>query len=49
MQRETSAEVVLLPPLPAAVTKVNPDLPPEAIAAAMDQLARDRSAMLSGV
>ncbi|MBA3960596.1 MAG: HsdR family type I site-specific deoxyribonuclease [Chthoniobacterales bacterium] len=46
LQRETSAEVVLLTRLQAALTKLNPQLPPEAITAATDQLARDRSAML---
>lgn len=44
--RETSAEVVLLSRLRAALAKLNPQLPPEAIVAAMDQLARDRATML---
>ncbi|MGH8703117.1 MAG: hypothetical protein ACREVR_18345, partial [Burkholderiales bacterium] len=43
--RETSGEVVLLPRLRAALEKLNPKLPPEAIAIAVDELARDRSAM----
>lgn len=43
--RETKGEVVLAPRLHAALTRLNPALPPEAIAAAVDELARDRSAM----
>ncbi len=43
--RETPSEVVLLPRLRAALEKLNPSLPPEAITAAVDELARDRSAM----
>ena len=43
--RETPGEVVLLPRLRAALEKLNPSLPPEAIAAAVDELTRDRSAM----
>ena len=43
--RETSGEVVLVPRLRAALEKLNPKLPPEAIASAVDELARDRSAM----
>jgi len=44
--RETKGEVVLVVRLRAALTKLNPTLPPEAIAAAVDELSRDRSTML---
>src|SRR5262245_11875641 len=44
--RETPGEVVLLARLCAALEQLNPSLPPEAIAAALDELTRDRSAML---
>ena len=44
--RETKGEVVLAAKLRAALTKLNPALPPEAIAAAVDELIRDRSTML---
>ncbi len=44
--RETSGEVVLVGRLRAALEKLNPFLPAEAIAAAVDELTRDRSAML---
>ncbi len=43
--RETSGEVVLVPRLRAALERLNPQLPAEAIASAMDELTRDRSAM----
>lgn len=43
--RETKGEVVLVERLRAALTMLNPDAPPEAIRSAMDELARDRSAM----
>ena len=43
--RETKSEVVLTERLRVALTKLNPDLPPEAIQTAIDELARDRSAM----
>ena len=43
--RETKGEVVLLPRLRAALERLNPSLPPEAISAAVDELTRDRSAM----
>ncbi len=43
--RENKGEVVLVPRLRAALEKLNPALPPEAIAAAVDELTRDRSAM----
>ena len=44
--RETKGEVVLGPRLRAALTRLNPTLPPEAITAAVDELTRDRSAMI---
>jgi type I restriction enzyme, R subunit len=43
--RETKGEVVLVPRLRAALVKLNPTLPPEAITTAIDELTRDRSAM----
>ncbi len=43
--RETSGEVVLLQRLRAALTQLNPGMPLEAIATALDELSRDRSAM----
>ena len=43
--RETKGEVVLVPRLRASLNKLNPALPPEAINSALDELARDRSAM----
>ena len=43
--RETKGEVVLVARLRAALEKLNPALPPEAITAAIDELTRDRSAM----
>jgi len=43
--RETKGEVVLADRLRAALVKLNPKLPPEAIDSAVDELARDRSAM----
>ena len=43
--RETPGEAVLLPRLRAALERLNPSLPPEAIAGAVDELTRDRSAM----
>lgn len=43
--RETKSEAVLLPRLRAALERLNPSLPPEAISQAIDQLIRDRSAM----
>src|SRR5204862_3801701 len=46
LNRETSGEVVLVSRLRAALERLNPALPPEAIAAAVDELTRDRSAML---
>ena len=43
--RETPGEVVLVSRLRAALARLNPALPPEAITAAVDELTRDRSAM----
>src|ERR1039458_866508 len=43
--RETNGEVVLVSRLRAALERLNPTLPPEAITAAVDELTRDRSAM----
>jgi type I restriction enzyme R subunit len=43
--RETKGEVVLVERLRDALTKLNRDLPSEAIQAAVDELIRDRSAM----
>jgi len=44
--RETSGEVVLVGRLRMALERLNPSLPPEATTAAVDELTRDRSAML---
>ncbi len=46
LSRETSAEVLLLKRLQRALEKLNRNLSPAAIAAAVDELSRDRSAML---
>ncbi len=43
--REMSGEAVLTPRLRAALERLNPQLPQEAIVSAMDELTRDRSAM----
>ena len=43
--RETRGDVVLTERLRAALTQLNPGLPAEAIQTAVDELARDRSAM----
>lgn len=43
--RETKGELVLVERLRSALTKLNPSLPAEAIQAAIDDLARDHSAM----
>jgi type I restriction enzyme R subunit len=45
LPRETKGEVVLVSRLRAVLERLNPALPPEAIAAAVDELVRDRSAM----
>ncbi len=44
--RETKGEVVLVSRLRAALERLNSTLPPEALTAAVDELIRDRSAML---
>lgn len=44
--RETKGEVVLAIPLRAALVRLNPTLPAEAINNAIDEISRDRSAML---
>jgi len=43
--RATRAEVVIQPRLRAALQRLNPTLPPQAIRAAIDELTRDRSSM----
>jgi len=43
--RDASSEVVLSTRLKSGLEKLNPDLPPEAISQAMDEIRRDRSAM----
>lgn len=43
--RETSSSVVLIPRLRSALVLLNPDLPPEGIALAIEELTRDRSVM----
>jgi type I restriction enzyme R subunit len=43
--RETRSEAVLVDRLRAALTRLNPGLPAEAIGSAVDELTRDRSAM----
>jgi type I restriction enzyme R subunit len=43
--RETMGDVVLVSRLRAALVRLNPALPPEAITAAVDESTRDRSAM----
>ena len=43
--RETKGEVVLASRLRAALVRLNPTLPQEAITTAMDELIRDRSGM----
>jgi len=44
--RDTKGDVVLVPRLRAALERLNPILPSEAISAAIDELTRDRSSML---
>src|ERR1700674_5588427 len=44
--RDTKGDVVLVPRLRAALERLNPALPSEAVSAAVDELTRDRSAML---
>ena len=43
--RRDRSEVVLLPRLRAALQRLNPDQPPEAIGAAIEEISRNRSAM----
>lgn len=43
--RETTADVVLVPKLRAALQKLNPDVADDAIQLAIEELAKDRSAM----
>ena len=43
--RETTADVVLVPKLKAAIKKLNPDVADDAIQLAVDELTKDRSAM----
>ena len=43
--RETKSEVVLIPKLRAALERLNPSLPSDAITSAINELARDRAAM----
>jgi type I restriction enzyme, R subunit len=43
--RETSSEVILFSRLRPALAKLNPELPPEALELAMQELSRDRSLM----
>ncbi len=43
--RETKGEVILGARLRAALERLNPGLPPEAVAMAVDEIVRDRSAM----
>jgi type I restriction enzyme, R subunit len=45
LARETSGEVVLIARLKAALARLNPGLPPEAVGTAIEELTRDRSAM----
>jgi len=47
--RETKDEVVLVSRLRAALERLNPALPPEAITAAMDELTCDRLVMIPGL
>jgi type I restriction enzyme R subunit len=43
--RSTKSEVILVPTLRAALEKLNPQLPAEAVTEAVEELVRDRSAM----
>lgn len=43
--RRSPSEVVLLPRLRAALQRLNPDQPPEALTSAIDELTRNRSSM----
>ncbi len=44
--RETPGEVVLLPRLQTALERLNPRLPPEAVSSAIEEITRNRAAML---
>jgi type I restriction enzyme, R subunit len=44
--RDTKSDAVLVPRLRAALQRLNAAMPPEAISSAVDQLTRDRSAMI---
>jgi len=44
--RDTKSDTVLVPRLRAALQRLNAAVPPEAISSAVDQLTRDRSAMI---
>jgi type I restriction enzyme R subunit len=46
LQRETKGDVVLVSRLRVALERLKPTLPPEAVASAVDELTRDRSAMI---
>lgn len=46
LRRETKSEVVLVSRLRAVLERLNPALPPEAITTAVDEVTRDRSAMM---
>ena len=43
--RETLSDIVIIPCLKSALFRLNPDLPEEAIALAIDGLTRDRSSL----
>jgi type I restriction enzyme, R subunit len=43
--RETKSEIILIPGLHAALERLNPALPSEAISSATEELTSDRSAM----
>ena len=43
--RETTADVILVPKLKAALKKLNPDVAEDAIRLAVEELTKDRSAM----
>jgi len=45
LQRETTGDVVLVGRLRSALERLNPALPADAVSSAIDELARDRSAM----
>jgi type I restriction enzyme R subunit len=45
LKRETTGDVILFSRLQAALVKLNPTLPPDAISNAIDEISRDRTAM----